>query len=75
MNKFILFTDASADSKSKAGFGVYLLIMENELDSIQADEIGRKILLKKFDSTTSTKLEIETLLWALEELEKKFSGK
>jgi len=30
----------------------------------------KEVKVKKFESTSSTKLEIETLLWALEELEK-----
>ena len=56
-----LFTDGSVNPQSGIGFGSYLLL--NKLDYPYAKEI--KIELKKFSDTSSTKLELETLLWAL----------
>jgi len=56
-----LFTDGSVNPQSAIGFGAYLLL--DKLDYIYAKET--KIELKKFTNTSSTKLELETLLWAL----------
>ena len=56
-----LFTDGSVNPQSGIGFGAYLLL--DKLDYLNAKET--KIELKKFTNTSSTKLELETLLWAL----------
>ncbi len=66
--KLYLFTDGSVHPQSGIGFGAYLL-----LDSIEtySAEMEKKVVLKKFDDTSSTKLELETLLCALEELDLK----
>ncbi len=56
-----LFTDGSVNPQSGVGFGAYLLL--DKLDFLYAKET--KIKLKKFINTSSTKLELETLLWAL----------
>jgi ribonuclease HI len=71
MLKNILFTDVSLNPKIKLGMGAYLLLPEDILnvnpDSLHRFEIEKQIVLKKFEDTSSTKLEIETVLWALEE--------
>ena len=56
-----LFTDGSVNPQSGIGFGAYLLLEELEFSS----ELEKKIKLKRFNNTSSTKLELETLLWAL----------
>ena len=65
-----LFTDASANPDSLIGFGAYLIIPEIELTAVSDAMIKSKIQLKKFEQTSSTKLELQTLLWALEQVEK-----
>ncbi len=70
MGKLAIFTDVSLNSKIKIGFGACLVIPEAQLILNQSDFISRKIKLKKFTTTSSTKLEIESLLWALEEVGK-----
>ena len=57
-----LFTDGSVNPQSGIGFGAYLLLEEKEFS---CDALEQKIKIKKFDNTSSTKLELETLLWAL----------
>lgn len=57
-----LFTDASVDPKSGIGYGAYLFLGEYEL---QAPLAKLKIKTKRFENTTSSKLELEALLWAL----------
>ena len=70
MGKIAIFTDVSLNAKIKIGFGACLIIPEAQLILNQNDFISRKIKLKKFVTTSSTKLEIESLLWALGEVEK-----
>ena len=60
-----LFTDGSVNPQSGVGFGAYLLL---ENIKFFYPELEKKVKIKKFDDTSSTKLELETLLWALDEL-------
>jgi len=55
-----LFTDGSVNPQKRVGFGAYMTV-SNE------DEVS-KIEIKKFEKTSSTQLELQTLLWALESL-------
>ncbi len=52
-----LFCDGSVNPQSKIGFGAYF-IYDETLEK-------QNISLKKFENTSSTKLELEVLLWAL----------
>jgi ribonuclease HI len=69
-SRIALFTDVSINTKLKIGFGAYLIIPQSYFKEKSCDSSKKEIKLKKFESTTSTKLEIETLLWALEEINK-----
>ena len=60
-----LFTDGSVNPQSGIGFGAYLLLDSLELFS---SELKEEIKVKKFSNTSSTKLELETLLWALTDI-------
>ncbi len=66
MNQTIkLFCDGSVNPQKKIGFGAYFLY--TEIDTLQSAK--QKIQTKKFIDTSSTKLELEVLLWALEDSE------
>ncbi|MGA1931141.1 RNase H family protein [Arcobacter sp. YIC-464] len=54
-----LFCDGSVNPQMKIGFGAYFIL--DEASSIQ------DIKIKKFEDTSSTKLELEVLLWALKD--------
>ncbi|MFC1566827.1 ribonuclease HI [bacterium] len=71
-NKFVLLSDGSCDPKSKIGFGAYLLLSEFDIPLVSHLSIKNQIILKKFNNTSSTKLEVETLLNALENIQKKY---
>jgi ribonuclease HI len=60
-----LFSDISVDPKTGVGYGAYLLLSEYELE---APISKLKIKIKKFENTTSSKLELESLLWAISEI-------
>ena len=65
MQKIKLFTDSCLDPYNKMGFGVYL-ILNDENKSLK--ELKEHIKIKRFENTSSTKLELQTLLWALDEI-------
>jgi ribonuclease HI len=62
-----LFTDGSADPKTRIGYGCYLCIPDAYLETITGEKIDKALRLRKFFPTSSTHLEVETLLWALTE--------
>lgn len=78
MNHYALFTDVSLNPTLKLGFGAYLVIpsslLEISPERIIRSELVEQIRLRKFEVTSSTKLEVQTLLWALEDFHKEFSG-
>ena len=60
-----LFCDGSVNPQKKIGFGSYFLY--REMDTLKVAK--ENIKTKKFGNTSSTKLELEVLLWALEDKE------
>ncbi len=65
LTKFALFTDGSVNTKSKIGIGGFLLL---ETPFRFSEDYKNRIQLKQFENTSSTKLELQTLLWALGEI-------
>lgn len=62
MKRIKLFCDGSVDPQKKIGYGAYLLIKDKNLD---IKILKKRVVLKRFEDTSSTKLEIETFLWAI----------
>lgn len=62
MKSLLLFTDGSAHPTSRIGFGAYLAIpdLSTDFQNLETD-----VQLKRFENTSSSQLEIETLIWAL----------
>ena len=66
MNELILFIDGSVDVRSKIGYGAYLVVAESGL----SPEVAKThVKVKRFAPTSSTTLELQTLLWALGDLQ------
>jgi ribonuclease HI len=65
MKKIKLFTDSSVNPQEKIGFGAFLKIIDDKIPLIEMKTI---IKTKRFEDTSSTKLELQTLLWALDEI-------
>jgi len=63
MKKIKLFCDSSVNPQSKIGVAAFLYY-ENELSEEPT------IYTKEFDDTSSTKLELQTFLWAVKELDR-----
>ena len=78
MNRYALFTDVSLNPVLKLGFGAYLVIPSSFLkmppERIIRPEFIEKIKLRRFDDTSSAKLEVQTILWALEDFQKEATG-
>ena len=68
MKKIKLFTDSSVNPQEKIGFGSFLILEEK---NISFEEMKKNIKIKRFENTSSTKLELQTLLWALKEINDK----
>lgn len=65
MNKLLLFTDGSVNVQTKIGFGASLAISGNEF---LLRNFESRVKVKRFENTSSSKLELQTLLWALGEI-------
>lgn len=63
--KNLLFTDGSVHTQSKIGFGAYLFVTD---EALPIETLQTKVTTKRFDNTSSTKLELQTLLWAMAEI-------
>lgn len=70
-NELFLFTDGSVNTTTNVGFGAYMVLSK---DKFLATDSKPEINLKRFEETTSVKLELQTLLWALTEI-REFKGK
>lgn len=67
MNTIKLFCDGSVNPQKKIGYGSYFIYKDNDTLEISKQNIKTK----RFVDTSSTKLELEVLLWALEDKELK----
>lgn len=61
----MLFTDGSVNPQTKVGYGAYLAITDPELP---VDLLKNAIRVRRFEHTSSTQLELQTLLWALNDI-------
>ncbi|MBU0729562.1 MAG: ribonuclease H [Proteobacteria bacterium] len=66
MDELILLTDASVNTQSHIGYGAYLVVADRELS---LDSLRSRVKVKRFENTSSTKLELQTLLWALDDIQ------
>jgi len=66
MDELILLTDGSVNTQSNIGYGAYLAVSERGLS---LDSLRAHVKVRRFEHTSSTKLELETLLWALSDIQ------
>jgi predicted GIY-YIG superfamily endonuclease len=68
---FALFTDVSVSPSLKIGIGAYVMVPasfpESSSQTIGRSGITGRIRVRRFEGTSSTRLELQTVLWALEE--------
>jgi ribonuclease HI len=68
MNDIALFTDVSVDPGLKLGVGAYIALPASL--RIEKSEVAARLNVRRFEDTSSAKLEIQTVLWALEEYQR-----
>ena len=66
MDELMLFTDGSVNTQSRIGYGAYLAVPELGLT---LDSLKERVKVMRFELTSSTKLELQTLLWALGDIQ------
>jgi ribonuclease HI len=66
MEELMLFTDGSVNTHSNIGYGAYLAVPEQGLSM---GSLRTSVKVKAFKNTSSTKLELQTLLWALSDIQ------
>jgi len=66
MDELMIFTDGSVNTHSKIGYGAYLAVSERGLS---LDSLKPRVKVRRFEHTSSTKLELQTLLWALSDIQ------
>ena len=66
MNELMLFTDGSVNTQSNIGYGAYLAVSERGLS---LNSVRMSVKVRRFEHTSSTKLELQTLLWALNDIQ------
>ena len=62
----MLLTDGSVNTRSNIGYGAYLAVSESGLP---LDSLRERVKVRRFERTSSTKLELQTLLWALTDIQ------
>ena len=62
----MLFTDGSVNTQSNIGYGAYLAVSERGLS---LNSVRMSVKVRRFEHTSSTKLELQTLLWALNDIQ------
>ena len=74
MSGFALFTDVSLDPQNRRGVGVFLLVpvsfVKAQPSRISRKDVAVQLKVRRFDNTSSTRLEVQTVLWALDEVQK-----
>ena len=66
MDELMLFTDGSVNTQSHIGYGAYLVVSERGLS---LDSLRTRVEVRRFENTSSTKLELQTLIWALSDIQ------
>jgi ribonuclease HI len=66
MDELMLLMDGSVNPQTNIGYGAYLAVSERGLS---LDSLRTRVKVRRFEHTSSTKLELQTLLWALSEIQ------
>jgi ribonuclease HI len=69
MKELMLFSDGSVNTHSNVGYGAYLAVPERRLSLDSLDLLRLRVKVKRFENTSSTKLELQILLWALNDIQ------
>ncbi|MBN1906571.1 MAG: ribonuclease H [Deltaproteobacteria bacterium] len=65
MDALHLFTDGSYNPATKTGCGAYIAVTDT---GVSPELLLEQVKVRRFENTTSVRLELETLLWAFQEV-------
>ncbi len=65
-HELTLLTDGSVNTRSHIGYGAYLAVPD---PGLSLEELKTRVKVRRFAQTTSTKLELQTFLWALSDVQ------
>lgn len=65
MHELMLLSDCSVNPQTKIGYGAYLA---KSVADMSLEKMRGKVKVRRFAQTSSTTLELQTLLWALSEI-------
>ena len=66
-NTFLIFTDGSFDPRSRIGVGCKLALNTEDCQNFKAADLkSLPFEIKDFDQTNAARLELQTMLWALD---------
>jgi ribonuclease HI len=65
MHELMLLVDGSVNIRSQIGYGAYLAVTESGLP---VETLQAQVKVRRFAPTSSTRLELQVLLWALSEV-------
>jgi ribonuclease HI len=72
LNNYSVFTDVSLNPKIKKGLGAYLFLPASYLELPLIEIVSRNLIkfmqFQSFEFTSSTQLEVETVLWAMKDI-------
>jgi ribonuclease HI len=66
IDELMIFTDGSVNTHSKTGYGAYLAVSD---PGLSLDSLRPRVKVRRFEHTSSTKLELQTLIWALSDIQ------
>jgi ribonuclease HI len=66
MHELTLLTDGSVNTQSHIGYGAYLAVSD---PGLALEVLRAQVRVRRFEQTSSTKLELQTLLWALSDIQ------
>jgi ribonuclease HI len=66
MHELTVLTDGSVNTQSHIGYGAYLAVSE---PGLALETLRAQVKVRRFEQTSSTKLELQTLLWALNDIQ------
>ncbi|MBF0263797.1 MAG: ribonuclease H [Gammaproteobacteria bacterium] len=65
-NRLSFFTDGSVNPRSGTGYGAYLIVTDVDL---AIDKLKSQVKVQQFENTSSTRLELQILLFALKTID------
>ncbi|HMK64650.1 MAG TPA: RNase H family protein [Thermodesulfobacteriota bacterium] len=66
MIELMLFIDGSVNNQTNIGYGAYLAVSTHGLS---LNSLRTSVKVRRFEHTSSTKLELQTLLWAITDIQ------